>query len=43
MVKLLFGKDADKFEIAGTYDITRTNIYAGEMGMSYNDFMLTLF
>jgi radical SAM-linked protein len=40
MIKLLFGKDADKFLVASKYEITRTNLYAGEIGTSYSEFML---
>jgi len=42
MIKLLFGKDADKFLIASKYGITRTHLYAGEVGTSYSEFMLRL-
>ncbi|NLZ76790.1 MAG: TIGR03960 family B12-binding radical SAM protein [Spirochaetales bacterium] len=42
MIKLIFGKDADKFEVASKYAITRTHLYAGEVGTSYGEFMLRL-
>ena len=42
MIKLIFGKDADKFEIASKYTITRKALYANKEGTSYSEYMLTL-
>ncbi|NMA23509.1 MAG: DUF2344 domain-containing protein [Spirochaetales bacterium] len=38
MVKLLFGKEADKFEVAKRLDIKRTALYAQEMGQTYPEY-----
>ena len=38
MVKLLFGKDADKFLIASKLKITRERLFAGDWEANYHQF-----
>jgi radical SAM superfamily enzyme YgiQ (UPF0313 family) len=38
MIKLLFGPDADKFDLAQRLAIRRTHLWAGEVGQTYRQF-----
>ena len=42
LVKLLFGKDADKFEVASRIKITRKNLFAGSWQTDYNAFFTNM-
>lgn len=42
LIRLLFSKDVDKFEIASKIDITRLALYAGTIGQSYRQYFTAL-